>query len=293
MESIVFEILPPPATWGSEKTTHYCKQIANMLRSQNILSVSIPEVVEEHRTGNRQEIFHPKIDVQHFATLLKHHHHALIPIPYKISVRMPLQEFGEWIEQIYEKGTRHLVIVGGEAHSIDYPGYTVIEAIAFIKKHYPEMKVGAITIFTRPGETERIIEKMKAGADFFFSQIIFEAANMKVVLLNLSRQCKKAGVAMPKIFLSLAIASKIKDIEFMHWLGVEFPSAVLAYLTEEQEKNVEFRSIEVMDMLLDEIFHFIHKEKIDVGFNIEHVMYSNLLLSHKLLKKIKQRIAEE
>ena len=43
--------------------------------------------------------------------------------------------------------------------------------------------------------------------------------------------------------------------------------------------------------MLDEIFHFIDKEKIDLGFNIEHVMYTNLHLSEKLFKNIKQRAA--
>lgn len=290
MEDIFFEILPPPITWSEERIARYCRHIVFLLRNQNIFTVCIPEVVNEVREEQRSVEFVPKMDNVKFAGILKQHYHALIPILCKICVRQPKQSFEKWVEQVYEKGFRNILLVGGESKKVDYPGYTVIQAARFLKNHYPEIRAGGIAIFTREEEVSHIVEKVKAGVEFFISQIIFEVANMKQVLLNLSKLGKKESLNMPRMYLSLAVASKIKDIQFMKWLGVEFPTAVYAHLTCEN-KEVEVRSSEVVDMMLDEIFHFIEKEKIPVGFNIEHVMYANLLLTHKLSKNIKHRIA--
>jgi len=291
MESVTIEILPPPINWSQERITKYCQKVAELLRKLDILIVDIPEVVNETRNGRRRD-FVPKMDNFHFASLLKHYHHDIIVILCKICVLIDKQSFEEWVAQVYQKGIRHLVLVGGESPNIQYPGYTVLEATRFIKQRYPQIKLGGITIFTRDDEVERIQKKMDAGMEFFYSQIIFEAANGKQILLNLSKECKKKEISMPKIYLSIAIASKSKDIEFMKWLGVEFPSAVYSHLAKESNGDEVSRSKEVVDMMLDEIFHFTNKEKIDVGFNIEHVMYMNLYLIQQVYKDVKRRIAE-
>ena len=43
---------------------------------------------------------------------------------------------------------------------------------------------------------------------------------------------------------------------------------------------------------MDEIFHFVQMEKLDLGFNIEHVRYTNLEQAETLLKGIKERMAK-
>lgn len=292
MEGHMLEMLPPPITWSGDRTAKYCHSVVSVLRQLNVLSVGIPEVLQEIRDSERHVDFVGKMDNVEFAHLLKTHHHALVPVIYKICVKMPKGQFAEWVARTYENGIRHIVLVGGE-QDIVYPGYSVLDAAHYIKQHYPDVKLGGITIFTRPGEDRRILSKVKVGIDFFFSQIIFEAANMKQVLLNLVKICMAEQLVMPRIYLSLALASKSRDIEFMKWLGVEFPTAIYSYLTEEREESIEARSSQVVEMMLDEIFHFIKKEKIDVGLNIEHVMYTNLHLSQKLFSNIKRRIAQE
>ena len=293
MEDVVLEIIPPAASWNKEKILRYCHNVTSLLRTQNIFSVCIPEVVDENREGERVASFDDKMDNVEFALLLKQHYHDIVPIICKICVRLEKSEFADWLKKVYEKGINHIILVGGEKHDVEYPGFNVLEAANFIKTHYPKIKIGGIIIFTRANEVTHIINKMKAGIEFFCSQIIFETANMKQILTNLSRQCKHEGLCMPKIYLSLALASKTKDIDFMKWLGVEFPTAIYGYLTEKPEDHVESHSIEVVDTILDEIFHFVDKEKLDLGFNIEHVMYTNLMLSQKLFKIVRQRIAQE
>jgi len=289
MENLIFETLPPPANWSDEKIEKWCLDVCELLTKENVRMVNIPEIVQETRESDRNVQFIPKIDNMHFGSLIKQNCQALELFPNKICVRLSKNQFEEWIEHAYTMGIRQLVLVGGENSKIAYPGYTLVEAIRFVKSHYPEIKVGGITIFTRKNEVNRLAEKMQAGMDFFFSQIVFEAANMKQILFNLEKLCKLKSLAMPKIYLSLALASQVRDIDFMKWLGVEFPTAVHSYLTENNQENLVERSMEVIDSLLNDVFHFMEKEKIDIGFNIEHVMYNNLHYSETLFKNIKQR----
>lgn len=291
MESIVFEVLPPPITWSEPKVDHWCQEVLNLLKRENLLTINIPEIVDEHRGEKNHANYIPKYDNMHFASLLKQQQPELIFIPNKISVRLTQHQFLDWVSHIHKMGVGHLVLVGGEQSATKYPGMQVTEATRLIKTHFPDMKVGGITIFTRKGEAKRLVDKIKAGMDFFFSQVIYEAANLKQVMLTLSSLCQQEKVSMPKIYLSLALASKIKDLEFLKWLGISFPEAVYSYLTED-EAGVQERSLKAVDVLLDELFHFKEKEKLDFGFNIEHILYSNLHLSEQLFKDIKTRLAK-
>ena len=290
MELVQFEILPPPETWSRHKLSKWCAQVAHLLHEHEVHAVNLPEVINESREGERGIEFVPKIDNARFAKLLNNRVGGLQPTLYKVCVRIEKNKFEEWMQSIYSQGVRHLVLVGGERQEEKKKGYSVIDAARYIKKRYPDMHLGGIAIFTRSGEAKRIHEKMEAGIDFFVSQIIFEVTNMKLALLNLNKLCQLNHLKMPAIYISLALASKIKDIEFMKWLGVEFPTAVFSYLTKECEQEMENCSLEVVEMLLDEIFHFREKEKIPLGFNVEHVMYSNLHLSKRLYLNIQERL---
>lgn len=290
MESIIFETLPPPTTWSDEKIEKWCTDVCSLLKQEEVATVNIPEIVEETREQTRSVQFVPKIDNMHFASLMKQNYQSINLFPNKICVRLSKNQFQEWVDHAHHMGIRQLILVGGENSKIAYPGYSLLEATAYVKQRYPEIKVGGITIFTRKNEAQRLLQKMQAGMDFFFSQIVFEASNMKQIVSNLEKLCRGKNLHMPQIYVSLAMASHRRDIEFMKWLGVEFPTAVHSYLTEENEVNMVDRTVEVIDSMLNDIFSFIEKEKIDVGFNVEHLMYNNLHLSEKLFKNIKERI---
>ncbi|MEN3045849.1 MAG: hypothetical protein ABDH49_02510 [Candidatus Hydrothermales bacterium] len=288
-EKIIFEVIPSPKDWRKEKVFSFCKKIVEIMKEEKIKFLNIPEVVNETARNEKRNIpYKEKIDNIDFSECLKSLF-SFEPIINKICVRMEKKDFENWVSYAYSKGINYFVLVGGESSKINYPGYTVIEAAKFIKKNFPDVKLGGITIFTRVREPYRILEKMKAGIEFFVSQIIFETSNMKQVLIHLLRLVRIENIKFPYIYISLAPAKRIKDIEFMKWLGVEFPTAVNFYITE-NERKVESRTLEVIERMIDEIFDFSHKERLNLGFNIEHVMYSNLELSKIIIEKIKERL---
>ncbi len=288
MDKVIFEIITPPQSWREERVRGWASRIARILDRNAVSHLNLPEVVNETRNGSRAVRFLKKIDQVSFGEIVRETSPKVTLIPNKICVRLPTEDFRAWVRGIYAKGIRSLILVGGESHEIDYPGYTVLEAAEFIKGTYPDLRVGGITIFTRSHEAERIVAKMKSGIDFFCSQIIFETANMKQVLSQLDRLTREEGLGFPGVYVSFTPASRIRDIEFMMWLGVEFPSAVLAYLVE-QEESIEERTFEVVERVIGEIFDFVGGEGIELGFNIEHVMYSNLELSERILDLVLER----
>lgn len=288
MDKIIFEIITPPETWAPEKVTDWARRVCEILGRQNLRYLNIPEVVSEARNGERKVRYIPKMDNVSFAKVLSSACPRAVPVLNKISVRIVRQEFERWVARVYEQGVRHLVLVGGELPDYPYPGYAVSEAAEWVKKTFPDMKVGGISIFTRPHEAERIAAKMKAGIDFFVSQIIFETANLKHVLLELEKITASQGLPMPDIYISLAPASQIRDVEFMQWLGVEFPSAILAYLARDEE-GVDERTFEIVERVQEEIFDFTGKKNYRLGFNVEHVIYTNLGLSEKLVDELRER----
>jgi 5,10-methylenetetrahydrofolate reductase len=284
-KGVIFEIITPPQSWPEGKVRGWASRVARILEANDLTRLNLPEVVSESRDGSRRVSFLKKMDNVRFGEVVREVSPGVTLIPNKISVRVSPERFRDWVGEVYDRGVRDLVLVGGESHRIEYPGWSVPEAASFVRENYPDVRLGGITIFTRPREADRIVAKMKAGIDFFCSQIVFETANLKQVTAQLDRRCREEGLRFPDVYVSLTPASRIRDIEFMTWLGVEFPSAVLGYLVEEEER-IEERTFEVVERVIGEVSDFTAKEGIRLGFNVEHVMYSNLELSERILDRI-------
>lgn len=284
MERIIFEMAPPPINWDESKVKAWIQEASSIIQSEKLLSITLPEIVDEVRESERTSQFIPKMDNLVFADLLKKENPFLIIIPNKITVRQPKDMFRDWVEKAYAKGIHHLVLVGGDHDSVDYPGFSVCDAARFIKERYPKIKLGGITIFDRDLEYERIRQKEEAGIEFFLSQILFDTAKMEETLLALKTPC-------PPIYLSLAYPSKPHDIELMQWLGVRFTNETLYTLS--FEDNFEKNALLILERLLNDIFFFIDTHKINVGFNVEHLTYSNLDHSRTLYRILRDRIARD
>ena len=290
MEKLLYEVIPPPEAWSFEKIESWSLELAKMLLENGVRAVNLPEVVNESRESERAVPFLKKMDNLAFASVLRKHIGAADIIPNKISVRQPRSEFLAWIEECKTQEIDSIVLVGKESKSISYPGLSVIEASRLVKQHTSTLNVGGITIFTRKREARRILEKMLGGVEFFVSQILFETANFKCVLLGLERRCREQGIAMPRIYLSLAPASNKDEIEFMRWLGVEFPTAIWSYFMDFRGDDITERVFEVLEFTLDEIASFLSKTNFDIGFNVEQIMYQNQEVGERLLKLVKQKV---
>lgn len=289
MQNIIFEILPPPKLWEVKKVLKWVDDIKAILQSEHIDILSMPEVIAEKVQEERQAPLIQKHDSLRISIMLQ----RLLPGSHfllnKVVVKSTKEDFLHWVAKTEEAGIRQICLVGKEKESFAYPGYTVKEAATVVRKHFPNLLLGGIAIFTRPYEARRMLEKMKAGITFFCSQIIFETENLKRVMLELKILSQQEGLPFPKIFVSLSPVARLSDIHFIKWLGAEFPSSIYAFLTH-TDRGVEERSFAILQHLIEEIIYLKKQTHLDLGFNIEHVCYSNLQLAGQLIHQV--RLAE-
>jgi len=290
MDKLFYEVIPPPLKWSLEQIEEWTDNMLALLKKKGIRSINLPEVVSESKEQERTVPLLEKVDTLKFIDQLLQKAPSITPIPNLITVHRTESQLLDWVEAAYEKGVRHLILVGGEKSTISYPGLSVTEAAETLKPRYPALRLGGITIFTRMREHRRIMQKMESGIEFFVSQIIYETANMKCVLLNLAKLCQEAGYSLPRVYLSLAPAARHTDIEFLEWLGVEFPTALRSYFLGGDDACVEGRVDEMIDFVLEELKYFISRKHFDLGFNVEQVMYHNHASAERLIEHMKERL---
>lgn len=290
MRKIICEIAAPQLSWSPDRVFEWTKQVTQMLQMQKIHQVNLSEIIDEEREGKRCIDFHPKMESLQFATLLHEQSPNLELILCKISTHHPKKQFEEWVKKAYEKGIRKIVVVGAMQPDHSGESYNVTQAARFITRQYPQIEVGGIIIFSRPDEELRILDKMRNGITFFLSQIIFESANLKQVMLELQKLCRQQQRVLPDVYIGIAPAKSSRDIQFLRWLGVEFPSAIYSHLTSARScLLIEEDAMEIVERVIDEVVEFAQLAEVPLGFNIEHVMYGNLGLAERLIAKVTNR----
>ena len=208
------------------------------------------------------------------------------------------EEFFKWVRNTVDQyNIRNCVFVGGESPDIKYPGPTVGEASGWVRDVFnaninenEKLIIGGITIPTRNfensglDEAERILFKIKAGIEFFTSQVIYSSDATNKLLQDYDSLCKRKGISPRRIFLSFAPVSRKKDIVFLKWLGVEIPKNIEAILLE-SGYNIGNKSVELCYEILNDILNYCNSNNIEVplGVNVEHIMKYNIELSYELL----------
>jgi len=80
----------------------------------------------------------------------------------------------------------------------------------------------------------------------------------------------------------------------MKFLDVYFPNEILKDIKNiHSDKDLNTYFNRVLDSLIIELIELVftyRKYNLDIGFNIEHIMYNNLDLSEGLLKKVKIKL---
>ncbi len=299
-EITLFEVIPPPIRYPPEKIRERAKKVAEILRDLPVDAINLPEVRDESRNGKRVLSFMPKIPPQRFARILRSEVKRMgQPAPECLINRCVVYTHREnqkkWLYRtVVKSGFRSLILVGGESSKIRYPGPSVIQAVQMVRSlPVNPVNLGGITIPTRRApqserdEPNRLIEKSRAGIQFFISQILLEVESMKRLIQDYAVVCEKYNVPPCRIFLSFAPVSSPKDLSFLRWLGVEIPDDVAQYLLEKPDETLN-RSLRYAQHLWEDFMEWLNAQRfsIPVGINVEHVMSYNLNASAELTKKL-------
>jgi len=286
---VAYEILPPREKDGTLNS--YAETISSLLSQTHIDAINIPEVHDEIGRGDRPITNQKRGEPREFGMLLQDIV-GIEAIINRVVVHESYDDQISWIEEtntIYE--IENMVIVGGESSKMDYPGPTVNEMLKTIARGYNsnggDIFCGGIAIPSRRDESKNLVRKSEHGSEFFTTQVLYDAENIIKMINNYQSRCNELDTFPRRILLSFAPVSSQKNIEFLKWLGVEFPYDTERYLKGRPGSMTE-RSLDVAVEVLNEILNFItvNNLKVPVGLNVEHIMSYNFQSSVEMLQEL-------
>src|SRR3990170_1295463 len=286
---VVFEVVPPGRRVGEKTLASLVGRVRDAVRSlPHVDALNIPEVLDENHAG---QPFYRNMDPQEF---VEHFgpHLGVEPIVNKVVAHLPsVGSLRTWIrESVVEDGIRNFVLVGGTNSPIRYPGPSVVEANRTFRaatRRLPDATLGNITIPERDDEVERLVDKTRAGADFFTTQVLFEAEPMATVLRAYGKRCASEGLRPATVLLSFAPVSDYGDIEFLVWLGATITSATEEELLTADGRPSGRASIDVARILWSHLQAAarLSRPPVPLGVNIEEVSVHNLDLAIEMARE--------
>lgn len=290
-KTILYEFLPPTKNLSERNLASSIQIFSSLLSEYTINAINIPEVYEETRSGKRNVPILAKLKPRVVSSYIQKYVDCEVVINRPV-VHLPWEKQQRWFLETYHKyGIRNIVLVGGESSNISYPGFSVIKTARMISsqlhKSFPDIFLGGIIIPTRVSEAKRVFAKASAGIEFFTTQVLYSADELKQLLKQYWNLCLENNVPPKTIFLSFAPVVTPKDIDFLIWLGVEMSKKTIDRL-KTGWLGMGFRSISVCERILEDILQFAGKNHIDVplGLNVEHISRHNFELSFLLLEKL-------
>ena len=283
---VAYEILPPREKDGTLNS--YAANISSLLSQTHIDAINIPEVRDEVARGERPVKNQLRAEPREFGRLLQDIV-GVEAIVNRVVVHQKLNEELKWLEKTNKKyEIENLITVGGESRSINYPGPSVNEALAAIKKNDNiDLLCGGISIPSREKESLKLIEKSENGSEFFTTQVLYDSSKIIKMISHYQKRCDEKKTFPRRLLLSFAPVSSEKNIKFLKWLGVEIPAETEKSLIEDLSIMTD-KSMEITVNVLKEILNHLNENDIivPIGLNVEHLMSYNFQASIEMLQEL-------
>ena len=283
---VVYEILPPREKDGTLNS--YAANISSLLSQTHIDAINIPEVRDEVARGERPIKNQLRAEPREFGRLLQDIV-GIEAIVNRVVVHQNLDQELKWLEETNKKyEIENLITVGGESRAIDYPGASVNEALAAIKKNENiDLLCGGISIPSREKESLKLIEKSENGSEFFTTQVLYDSSKIIKMISHYQKRCDERNTFPRRLLLSFAPVSSEKNIKFLKWLGVEIPSDTEKLLVEDLSKMKD-KSMTIAVNVLEETLNYLNEKNIivPIGLNVEHIMSYNFQASIEMLQEL-------
>lgn len=241
-DEFVLEVVPPESERGEAGLEAAVERVAELHAALGLDAVNIPEIREEgakSRRGERRRPFVPRVEPRVLAVCIQER--LGIPcIINRVVVHLARDRQLDWFRETWERyGVRRFVLVGGERSDRRYPGPSVPEANALLRERLaiPGGGIGNICIPSRRGEVERMQRKLRSGADFFTTQVVFHPEEVTALLDALGE--RREGARLPTLLVSLAPVRSERNIRFLRWLGVTLSNDLETWLTADETAVAE------------------------------------------------------
>jgi len=289
---LFFEPVPAPARTPAHRAEERTAAVVRMLETvPRVDALDVPELVDENHEGQPH---YRSGDPRTFARELAGRTGREIVVN-KVVAHLPdIPSVEQWAKETVERGVRHVVLVGGSSRYIPYPGPPVAEAVRLCRPIFSAAggSIGTIAIPQRAGEAHRMLAKTRAGATFFTTQLLFDAAAAKEVLLRYDLLCRQASLPPAAVLLSFAPIVDDEDAEFVRWLGADLPDSAERAVLEGEEREAAGRSAEIAVSVWGEIVGMARRENLAVplGVNVEQISARHLESASALLREFVRRI---
>lgn len=283
---LVLEVVPPSRRASEKSVSTLVDRVREAVRSVgNLDGLNVPQVLDENHMG---QPFLRNMDPRDFAVRLGDDL-GVDPIVNNVVAHMPSSaEFERWVRESLETfGLRSFVFVGGASGRVRYPGPSILEANRILRaaaKGRDDVALGNITIPDRDDEVDRLIEKTRAGCDFFTTQVLFEAEPMATVLRGYGKRCAAQGLTPATVLLSFAPVSDYQDLEFLAWLGAIVTPRTEDALLNSKGTAAGRASIDVARTLWSHLHAAAAQSRpaVPLGVNIEEVSLHNFDLAVRM-----------
>jgi 5,10-methylenetetrahydrofolate reductase len=291
---LLFEPVPPSARAAPARAEAAVVEIARMISElPRVDAVDIPELVDENHDGRP---YYRSGDTRTFARRLREAtgRHVVVN---KVVAHLPSTEaVAAWGRETLQRGLSHVVLVGGSSRYIPYPGPTVMEADRILAPLLAPAHglLGNIAIPQRTGEPHRMLQKSRAGARFFTTQIVFDGESVLRMVREYDRLCRQGGSPPAPVLMSVAPIGDEGDAEFVRWLGADIPESAERAILEGDDALAGARSIERALRVYREVRDGIRAEGIEVplGVNVEQISLRHLGNAAEMLRAFATAIDE-
>ncbi len=245
---LFLEFATPKLENRAERFREHTTALRHLPDALEIDGVNLPEIQDESQKGERgkkRNDFQQRVPPREYAATLSESFETRFIINRVIVKARPAAQERWLIETREEYSIDTIVVVGGESGNEEYPGPSVTDGNRLIRDHLNEggrkythgpvphsidYLVGNIAIPTRRrqdfDEPERMLKKIRSGADFFTTQIIAEPNSPMKLMEDLSQLLFLEKVTPPTLMWSFTPISSKKDIDFLRWLGVYIPDQI-------------------------------------------------------------------
>ncbi len=225
----LYSTTPPRQDSLPEKLHAIAEKLKARLSDLNLDAINVYDIQDEPgRTQiSRPFPFLPIVDSREYAQIL-HNLTGREIINYKCVVHHSRADFPAWLDRSWQQyGLRYLAFVGGSTSKRAYPGQTLSQAAQMTTAHQYDFVFGGVTLaerhLSKGNEHLKLIEKSRWGMKFFTSQVVYQPEATIKLLQDYDRQCQELNLSPVRIILTFAPCGHPKTLQFLKWLGVNFP----------------------------------------------------------------------
>jgi 5,10-methylenetetrahydrofolate reductase len=291
---LFFEPVPPSSRLASAKVESRVEELVRLVQGVGrVDALDVPELVDENHEGRP---YHRSGDPRWFASRLGAHTGCEVIVNKVVAHLASGDALAEWARDSVQRGIRNLVLVGGSSRYIPYPGPSVTEANRICRPILEPASgmVGNIAIPQRTGEAHRMLQKTRAGARFFTTQILFDSEAVLKLLREYDSLCLQAGLQPSAVLLSVAPIADEGDVEFVRWLGADFPEEAEDWILTGDESAAAARSVEnALDVWerVSEVTR-VWGASVSTGVNVEQLSPRHLANAGEMLAAFAQVLSE-